>query len=143
MSLGKKLWTAFGLIASLSIGLAIYGAGALNKMGDLIVRLYDEQLMGVNYARAAAATFSEACRLMDQSLALGPGRSQDAIQTLQRASVDIAEDLGVVGQRVHDVEVTSALDKAEKAISDWFISEAMILAPPPEGDHGVAHAGCD
>jgi hypothetical protein len=35
----KKFWIAFGLIASLSIGLAIYGAGALSNMGDLIVRL--------------------------------------------------------------------------------------------------------
>ncbi len=133
MSLGKKLWIAFGLIASLSIGLAIYGARALSKMGDQIVRLYDEPLMGVNYARAAATALSEARRLMDQSLALGPGRSPEAVKSLRRAKFDIAEDLRIVRQRAHDAEVISTLDKAEKSISDWFLSEAMILAPPPEG----------
>ena len=142
MSLGKKLWTAFGLIASLSIGLAIYGTVALSKMGDVIVRLYDEQLMGVNYARAAATSFSDARRLMDQSLALGSGRPQDASKSLRQASIDIAEDLWIVRQRAHDVEVISKLGKAEKSISDWFTSEAMILDLHP-GDHGVAHAGCD
>ena len=133
MSLGKRLWTAFGLIASLSIGLAIYGTVALSKMGDVIVCLYDEQLMGVNYARAAATSFSEARRLMDQSLALGSGRPQDASKSLRQASIDIAEDLWIVRQRAHDVEVISVLGKAEKSISDWFTTEAMILEPPPGG----------
>ncbi len=133
MSLGKKLWIAFGLIASLSIGLAIYGASALSKMGDQIVRLYDELLIGVNYARAAATALSDARRLMDQCLALGPGRSPEAVKSLRRAEFDIAEDLRIVRQRAHDAEVISKLDKAEKSISDWFLSEAMILAPPPEG----------
>jgi diguanylate cyclase (GGDEF)-like protein len=133
VSLGKRLWTAFGLIASLSIGLAIYGTVALSKMGDVIVRLYDEQLMGVNYARAAATSFSEARRLMDQSLALGSARPQDASKSLRQASIDIAEDLWIVRQRAHDVEVISVLGKAEKSISDWFTSEAMILEPPPGG----------
>ena len=102
-------------------------------MGDQIVRLYDEPLMGVNYARAAATALSEARRLMDQSLALGPGRSPEAVKSLRRAKFDIAEDLRIVRQRAHDVEVIGTLDKAEKSISDWFLSEAMILAPPPEG----------
>ncbi len=133
MSLGRKLWIAFGLIAGLAVGLAIYGAGALSKMGDLIVRLYDEQLIGVSYARAATATFSEARRLMDQSLALELNRPQDAIQLLRRSSADIAEDLAVVRQRAHNVEVISTLDKVEKLISDWFLSETMILSPPPDG----------
>ena len=93
MSLGKKLWIAFGLIAGLSIGLAIYGASALSKMGDQIVRLYDESLIGVNYARAAAAAFSDARRLMDQCLALGPSRPPEAVKSLRRAEFDIAEDL--------------------------------------------------
>jgi len=133
MSLGRKLWIAFGLITGLAVGLAIYGAGALSNMGDLIVRLYDEQLMGVSYARAAAATFSEARRLVDQSLALELNRPQDAIQLLRRSSADIAEDLAVVRQRAHNVEVISTLDKVEKLISDWFLSETMILSPPPDG----------
>ena len=68
----------------------------------------------MNYARAAATALSEARRLMDQSLALGPGRSPEAVKSLRQAKFDIAEDLRIVRQRAHDAEVIRTLDKAEK-----------------------------
>ena len=87
MSLRVKFWIGFALIAGLAVSLAGYGAGALSRTGDLIVRLYDEPLVGVNYARAASATLSDARRLMDQSLPVGSGQSAAAIGSLRRMRV--------------------------------------------------------
>jgi hypothetical protein len=95
--------------------------------------LYDEPLVGVNYARAANITLSEARRVMDQSLVLGPGRSPAAIDALRRMASDIADDLRIIRQRVRDVAVISAIDSAEQSIGVWFRSGTTVLAPPPDG----------
>src|SRR5271156_6627364 len=110
MSLRRKFYGAFGLIAILAIGLAIYGALALSATGDLVVRLYDEPLIGVSYARAASAAFNQARGTMDRNLLLGPAKSPNALESLRRIQGDVGVDLGIVRERVHDPAVTAALD---------------------------------
>ena len=133
MSLRVKFWIGFALIAGLAVSLAGYGAGALSRTGDLIVRLYDEPLVGVNYARAASATLSDARRLMDQSLPVGSGQSAAAIGSLRRMKSEIAEDLRIVRQRMNDAAVIGALDSAETSVAVWFDNCAMVLVATPGG----------
>src|SRR5580704_8486780 len=118
MSLRGRFYLGFSLIALLAVGVAAYGVHALSATVDLIVRLYDEPLMGVNYARAASATLNEAHRLMDRSLLVTPDPASNVVASLRKMQTDIAEDLQIVRQRVHDDVVTSALDRAEKAIAE-------------------------
>jgi diguanylate cyclase (GGDEF)-like protein len=133
MSLRGRFYLGFSLIALLAVGVAAYGVHALSATVDLIVRLYDEPLMGVNYARAASATLNEAHRLMDRSLLVTPDPASNVVASLRKMQTDIAEDLQIVRQRVHDDVVTSALDRAEKAIAEWFGSGTTILEPRPGG----------
>jgi diguanylate cyclase (GGDEF)-like protein len=133
MSLQAKLWVAFALIASLATGLAAYGVHALGTTRDLIVRLYDEPLMGVNYARAASATLNEARGLMAQTLLLGYGASPTTFAALQKMEDDIADDLQIVREREHDTSVTKSLGQATISIAALFSSGRTIVAPPPEG----------
>ncbi len=133
MSLRAKFCVAFGLIALLTAALAAYGLHALVATSSLVARLYDEPLMGVNYARAAATSLSEARGLMGRTLLLGPDRSAPAVASLRQMQTDIAADLRIVRERVHDPDVTKALDRAEFAIADWFKNGTEILAPPTNG----------
>jgi diguanylate cyclase (GGDEF)-like protein len=137
MSLRRKFYGAFGLIAILAIGLAVYGAHALSATGDLVARLYDEPLVGVSYARAASATLNEARGLMDRTLLLGPSSSANEVMSLRRMESDIDEDFGIVRARVHDPAVGTALGRAGRAVADWFASGFSILAPPPGGATSV------
>jgi len=133
MSLRRKFYGAFGLIAILAIGLAVYGAHALSATGDLVARLYDEPLVGVSYARAASATLNEARGLMDRILLLGPGPSANEVTSLRHMQSDIDEDFGIVRARVHDPAVGAALARADRAVADWFARGFSILAPPASG----------
>src|SRR5580658_5774718 len=133
MSLRGRFYLGFSLIALLAAGVAAYGVHALSTTVDLIVHLYDEPLMGVNYARAASSTLNEARRVMDRSLLVTPDPSSNVAVSLRRMQADIAEDLHIVRQRVHDDVVTNALNRAEKAIAEWFLSGATILEPRPGG----------
>ena len=67
----------------------------------------------MSYARAASATLNEARGLMDRGLLLGAGRSAGAVVSLRRMEADIAEDLGIVRQRMHDADIAAALDRAQ------------------------------
>jgi diguanylate cyclase (GGDEF)-like protein/PAS domain S-box-containing protein len=133
MSLRVKFWVAFAVISCLATGLAAYGVHALGATRDLIVRLYDEPLMGVNYARAASATLNEARGLMAQTLLLGYGSSPMTLAALQKMEGDIADDLRIVRERDHSTSVTRSLDQATISIAAWFSSGRTIVAPPPEG----------
>ena len=116
MSLRRKFYGAFGLIAVLAIGLAVYGAHALNATGDLVVRLYDEPLVGVSYARAASATPERGARLDGSgSCCWARLSSTNGVMSLRRMQTDIDEDLGIVRERVHDPAIGAALDRAERA----------------------------
>jgi diguanylate cyclase (GGDEF)-like protein len=133
MSLRFKFYVAFSLIASLAIALGCYGIRSLNATGDLVVRLYDEPLIGVSYARAASAGLTEARGLMNRALLLQQGRSPDAAAALGKSETDISEDLEIVRRRIQDPAVASVLGHATAAVADWFESGRMILAPPRTG----------
>jgi diguanylate cyclase (GGDEF)-like protein len=133
MSLRGKFWIGFGLIALLATGLSIYGERALGTTAELIVRLYDEPLMGVNYARAASAALDQAGDLMNQPLSLEPGSLANVAASLRHLQGDIVDDLRVVRQRVHDPGVAGAADRVDAAAADWFRNEMAILAPPAPG----------
>jgi diguanylate cyclase (GGDEF)-like protein len=133
MSLRVKFSVAFSLIAGLTIALGCYGIQSLSLTRDLVVRLYDQPLMGVSYARAASASLNEARGLMNCNLPSQQGRLPDVVAALDRTEADIAEDLQIVRQRVQDPAVVSALDRATASIANWFASERMIFAPRPGG----------
>jgi len=133
MSLRAKFWIAFGVIAILTTVLAAGGLRALNATSRMVVRLYDEPLMGVNYARAASTSLSEARGVMERALLTGPGEAPLAVAALWRMQTDIKDDLRIVQERVHDADVATALDRAKASIADWFANGRAILAPPATG----------
>ena len=130
VSLWQKLFAAFSLITVLAIGLAAYGVHALSATSNLIARLYDEPLMGVNYARAASATMNEARGVMDRALSLRTNQSSDVAGSPRAMEIEIAADLDIVRRRVHDEHVTVALDRAETSIAAWFNSARTIYGTP-------------
>jgi hypothetical protein len=95
-SLNRKFYSAFAAIATLAIALAVYGGHALIGTRDLVVRLYDEPLISVSYARAAGATLNEASGLMAQGLMLGPGQMPGAVAALRKFQSAINDDLEIV-----------------------------------------------
>lgn len=133
MTLQAKFSYASAFIAMLAISLAAFGVYAVDATSNLIVRLYDKPLMGVNYARAASATLTEARALAAQSRLLGPQSLAAISPPFQQMQRDIADDLRIVRERVDDADIVTALNHTEAAIAEWSGSERMILWPPTEG----------
>jgi methyl-accepting chemotaxis protein len=125
MSIRYKIFGAFSVVIMLACGLAFYGIRSISGTGDLVVRLYDGPLMGINHARAAHASLNEARLIMQQSL--GGGVSAESVAKFEKLIGDIFEDLNIVRDRVGSPTVSAARQKAEARIRDWSVAGLKIL----------------
>jgi methyl-accepting chemotaxis protein len=124
MSIRYKLFGIFCIVISLACGLAFYGIRGISSSGDMVVRLYDGPLMGINYARSALASMNEARLLLNQS------RNMDKLEKL---IASISDNLKVVRERVDSQDVVIALDRADKSVREWSEAEMKVLMPPAAG----------
>jgi methyl-accepting chemotaxis protein len=131
MSIRYKIFGAFSVVIMLACGLAFYGIRGISGTGDLVVRLYDGPLMGINHARAAHAALNEARLLMQQSL--GGGASAESVAKFEKVIGSIFEDLNVVRDRIQSPTVGTAREKAEGKIREWSGAVLRILKSSPGG----------
>ena len=131
MSIRYKFLLAFSVLAALACSLAFYGLRGVSTSGDLVARLYDGPLMGINHARAAHATLNEARLLIAPDL--GDGTTAETAAKFQARIADIVEDLKVVRERIQNDDVAAALTRAEDRVRDWSETALKLLDPPPEG----------
>ncbi|MGA8903136.1 methyl-accepting chemotaxis protein [Bradyrhizobium sp.] len=131
MSIRYKLFGVFCIVITLACGLAFYGIRGISSSGDLVVRLYDGPLMGINYARSAHAAMSEARFLVQRSLT--QGASKELVANFEKLIAGITDDLKIVRKRVDNKDVTAALDGAEGRLRGWSEAELKILKPHAGG----------
>ena len=125
MSIRYKIFGAFILVIALACGLAFYGMRGISSSGDLVVRLYDGPLMGINHARSAHAALNEARLIMQRSLS--EGTSGEAVVKFEKLIGNISEDLNVVRDRVRSANVSAAREKVESKLRDWSSAGLKIL----------------
>jgi len=131
MSIRYKFFCAFSVVIALACGLAFYGMRSISTSGDLVVRLYDGPLMGINHARSAHAALN-AARLFMQT-GLREGASKETVAKIEKLVAGIADDLKVVRDRAKTRDVTVALERTETELRDWSEMGLKILKPQPGG----------
>jgi len=98
MSIRYKFFCAFSVVIALACGLAFYGMRGISTSGDLVVRLYDGPLMGINHARSAHAALNGARLLMQAGLSAGAPK--ETVEKIEKLVAGITDDLKVVRDRV-------------------------------------------
>ena len=131
MSIRYKIFGAFSVVILLACGIAFFGIRAIGNSGDMVVRLYDGPLMGINHARSAHAALHEARLVLQRGLVAGSsGEMVAKFEALVRESV---EDLKVVRERAATTTVTAAREKVETQLKDWSGAVLKVLKPSPGG----------
>jgi len=131
MPIRYKFFLGFCVLAALACSLAFCGYRGVAASGDLVVRLYDGPLMGINQARAAHATLNDARHLITPDL--GEAVTAETAAKFQARLAEIAEDLKIVRARIRNDDVTAALTRAEDRIRDWSETALQLLTPPAAG----------
>src|SRR5262245_56160998 len=138
MSIRYKIFGAFSVLILLACGLAFYGIRGIADSGDLVVRLYDGPLMGINHARSAHAGLNEAVLLMYRSSV--EGTSKETVAKFEKLVKGVTEDIAVVRDRVHSPNVSKAREKAEASLKQWSGSVLKILKPAEGGQTEIPAA---
>jgi methyl-accepting chemotaxis protein len=131
MSIRYKFFCAFSVVIALACGLAFYGMRGISTSGDLVVRLYDGPLMGINHARSAHASLNGARLLMQAGL--NAGAPVETVEKIEKLVAGITDDLKVVRDRVRTKNVITALEQAETRLRDWSETGLKILKPQAGG----------
>jgi methyl-accepting chemotaxis protein len=131
MSIRLRILAVLSVMLVLACGLAFYGIRSISSAGDLVVRLYDGPLMGINHARAAHAALNEARLILQQGQSVGA--SEEALAKFEKLVKGIFEDLGVVRDRIKAANVNSIREQAEGKVREWSNASLKILKPTPGG----------
>jgi methyl-accepting chemotaxis protein len=116
---------------ALACGLAFYAILAIDSAGQLVVRLYDGPLMGINHARSAHAALNEARLILQQGQSVGA--STESLAKFEKLARAISEDLAVVRDRIQAANVNTVREKAEGRVREWSNAALKILKPTPGG----------
>jgi methyl-accepting chemotaxis protein len=131
MSIRYKLFGIFCVVISLACAVAFYGIRGISASGDLVVRLYDGPLMGINFARSAHAAVNEARLLVQRSQS--ENASKETVVKFEKLIAGVTDDLKIVRERVVSKDIAAALDRAEGELHGWSEAELKFLKPQDGG----------
>jgi signal transduction histidine kinase len=100
-SIGTKIFGAFFVLSLIVGALGAYGFAVLNAAGNIVADTYDGPLMAINYARAAAADFSQMQNVMlrrhfsDAKARVALDRQVDDISSTFFADLAVAQERSV------------------------------------------------
>ncbi len=107
-------------MSAIAAALGGYATLGIRHAGDLVVRTFDESLMSINYARAAAADFAAMRVASAQRLATGDvsirAGLDDEIDALAKT---LSEDLAVAAERSQSERASQAAAKVQEAANAW------------------------
>ena len=118
------------LLAFLAMGLvtAALGLNAVHTLRNevgLIDRTYDQSLMSINYARAAAADFNGLQASLARRLLTRDVTTKATVdQTIDRLEASMNDDLAIASERAQSPRAIAVAKKVNKAMKAW--SKARI-----------------
>jgi diguanylate cyclase (GGDEF)-like protein len=107
-------------MSAIAAALGGYATLGIRHAGDLVARTFDESLMSINYARAAAADFSamrvaSSRRLMTRDPAIRASLD-DEVEVLAKT---LSEDLAIAAERSQSARAAKVAAKVQEAANAW------------------------
>jgi diguanylate cyclase (GGDEF)-like protein len=127
--------------STISAALGGYAALGIHRAGDLVTRTFDESLMSINYARAAAADFSAMRTAFARRLISDDAAAQKELDAeIDSLAKTLAEDLTIATERSQSSRAATAASKVQEAANAWRALHDRALQTPDK-DRGVASGG--
>ena len=115
-----RILVAFLVMCVITAALGAYATMGVRNAGLLVDKTFDELLMSINYARAAATDFA--------AMRAAFARRWIATDSDMRAALDdefdklgtsLSEDLAIAAQRSQSVRATRAAESVKRAVDAW------------------------
>jgi diguanylate cyclase (GGDEF)-like protein len=131
-----RILLAFLVMSIITAGLGSYAALEIKRAGVLVAKTFDESLMSINYARAAAADFSE----MQAAFARRWSASDPAMKSKLDGEIadleeTLSEDLSIAAERSQSTRAARAAAEVQDAVDAWSKARRHL---PPGTPHNTA-----
>jgi diguanylate cyclase (GGDEF)-like protein/PAS domain S-box-containing protein len=125
-----RIFIAFFIMSMITAALGGYAMFGIKDAAILVDKTYDESLMSINYARAAATDFAAMrAAFARRWIATDPGMRAKLDQEIDSLSKTLADDLAVAVQRSQSNRAKQAAANVQHTVSAWATMRERLLDP--------------
>jgi len=126
-----KLAAAFAIAVLTAAGLGLAAFLAVQAVGDLVVRMYDQPLMTINYARLAQTGFATEELITREILADSAlAEHEERAEEIKNKNDEFLADLGIAEERGLNAAIRTYGEKIRGLNEIWLQSALDALAVP-------------
>jgi diguanylate cyclase (GGDEF)-like protein len=115
-----RILVAFLIMSVITAALGGYAIMGIRNAGVLVDKTFDESLMSINYARAAAADFAAMrADFARQWIAADPSKRASLNMEIDKLGASLSADLKIAAERSQSVRATRAAENVQIAVSNW------------------------
>ena len=120
MTIRGRILVAFLIMSVITAALGAYATLGIKDAGVLVDKTFDELLMSINYARAAAADFAAMRAAFARQWIATDSQTRAALdKEIDKLSRSLSGDLQIAAERSQSVRATRAAENVQDAISAW------------------------
>ena len=111
---------AFLCMSIITGALGAYAVMSIQRAGILVAKTFDESLMSINYARAAATDFAAMqAAFARRWITLDPDKRTALDVEVATLHAALADDLTIASERSQSVRAKQAAHNVQRAVDDW------------------------
>ncbi|MEK9971317.1 MAG: HAMP domain-containing protein [Ferrovibrio sp.] len=132
LSVRLKLAAAFAISVLTAAGLGVAAFSAVQSVGDLVVRLYDQPLMTINYARLAQTSFvSQELLTREIAAESATGDSARHAEDIRGRNEEFISDIAVAEERGLNPGIRKYGQTIRTLNELWLNAALLALEQPP------------
>src|ERR1700685_2629386 len=117
MTIRGRILVAFLIMSVITAALGAYATLGIRNAGVLVDKTFDESLMSINYARAAAAGFAAMRAAFARRWIATDSDTRAALDDeFDKLGTSLSEDLAIAAQRSQSVRATRAAESVKRAV---------------------------
>src|SRR3984957_2143378 len=128
MTIRGRILVAFLVMSVITAALGAYATMGVRNAGLLVDKTFDESLMSINYARAAATDFASMRAAFARRWIEADANTRREFETeIDKLGKSLLEDLDIAAQRSQSARATRAAESVKRAASAWQEVCARLL----------------
>ena len=128
MTIRGRILVAFLVMSVITASLGGYAAFGIRDAGILVDKTFDESLMSINYARAAATDFaSMRAAFARQWIANDPQMRNSLDSDIAKLAKTLSDDLKIAVQRSQSPRAERAAANVQEAVNAWKTARERLL----------------
>jgi diguanylate cyclase (GGDEF)-like protein len=120
MTIRGRILVAFLIMSVITAALGGYAIMGIKNAGLLVDKTFDESLMSINYARAAATDFAAMrAAFARRWVATDPGLRASFDGEVENLGISLSQDLKIAAARSQSVRAARAAENVQRAVDAW------------------------